>query len=116
MNRRNRYGHLRIDFLDDAAPIEIQHTWTLTESREERISIYTSELPDNHWVYGYMVYWKNGRVSNSRPSAENGLFRSQRDAKLFAVGFMLMYLEYFTPETQSSLLSAESSLLQASLF
>lgn len=116
MMSKNPYEYLKTEYLDDVTPVEAQATWSITDSREESIAIHTSLLPDGLWVYGYMVYWKNGRQSILRTSAENGLFKTQREAQLYAVGFMKLYLLYFQPETREAIIRAESSLIQTQLF
>lgn len=116
MNNKNRYEYLKTECLADVEPVDAQSTWNVTDSREEQVMITTSLLPDGAWVYGYTVYWKKNRVSTSRTTAQNGLFRTQREAQLYAIGFMLMFLEYFTEETRAALRRGENSLLQASLF
>lgn len=113
---KNPYEYLKTECLDDVTPVEAQASWSITDSREESITIHSSLLPDGRWVYGYMVYWKNGRQSMLRTSAENGLFKTQREAQLYAVGFMKLYLSYFQPETREAIIKAESRLLQAELF
>lgn len=116
MNTKNRYEYLKLDCLEDVEPVEAQSTWCLTEGREENITIYSSPLPDGSWVYGYMVHWANGRTSVRKPTAELGLFRSQREAKLYAVGFMLIYSDYFLEQTRIDLRRSEASLMQSELF
>ena len=116
MNTKNRYEYLKIDCLEDVEPVEAQSTWCVTDDRSETISILSSPLVDGSWVYGYIVHWANGRVSVQQPSASLGRFRSQREAKLYAIGFMLIYLEYFLEETRAALRRGEASLMQAQLF
>lgn len=116
MNTKNRYDYLKIDCLADVEPVEAQSIWRVTEGREETVTIYSSPLPDGLWVYGYLVHWANGRTSVQKPTATLGLFRSPREAKLYAIGFMLIYLDYFRKETRVDLLRAEASLLQIELF
>lgn len=116
MNTKNRYEYLKIDCLEDVEPVETQSTWCVTEGRDEIIKISTSPLPDGYWVYGYLVHWANGRTSVRQPTAALGRFRSQREAKLYAIGFMFLYLDYFLIETRARLHNAEASLLQAELF
>lgn len=114
---RNRYEYLKIDDCHEVdAPVEAQSSWTLTDFRFETVTITNALLPDGSWVYGYSVYWARGGTSVRAPTAELGRFRSQREAKLHAVGFMLVYVDYFLPETRESLVRAEASLLQGSLF
>jgi len=114
--KRNPYDYLRIDCLADCEPIDAMATFTLPEGRKEIISITTAIMPDGYFVYGYVVHWAKGFTSAVKPSAERGLFNTQREAKLHAVGFMKIYLSYFLPETQEALNIAEADLLQAQLF
>lgn len=116
MNTKNRYEYLKSDCLADVEPVEAQSTWCLTEGRDESVTIFSSLLPDGAWVYGYLVNWANGRMAVQQPTASLGRFRNQREAKLYAVGFMLIYLDYFTEETREALRRAEASLIQAELF
>lgn len=116
MNTRNCYESLRIDCVSDMEPVEAQSTWRVTERRDENITIFSSLLSNGLWVYGYMVNWANGRTSIRKPTAELGLFRTQREAKLYAIGFMKLYLSYFIQETCDALRLAETSLLQGQLF
>lgn len=116
MNVKNRYEYLKIDYLEDAEPIKPQSTWCVTAGRNETVTIFSSPLPDGSWVYGYLVHWANGRISVRQPIAALGRFRSQREAKLYAIGFMLLYLDYFLEETRADIRNGEASLLQAELF
>lgn len=116
MKPKNRYEYLRIDCLADVAPVEAQATWRVTEGRDESVTIFSSPLVDGSWVYGYLVRWANGRTSVQQPTASLGRFRSQREANLYAIGFMLLYLDYFREETRAALRRGEASLIQAKLF
>ena len=116
MNTRNRYEYLKIDCLEDVEPVEATASWSVTDARHETITITTALLPDGSWVYGYIVLWANGGASRQLPSAARGKFRSQRDAKLHAIGFMKIYLSYFTQDTCEALRKAEAQLLQGQLF
>lgn len=116
MKSRNPYEYLRTDCLSDMEPVKAQSVWTLTNSRSESVSILTSVLENGAWVFGYMVNWHNGRNSSQDPDPALGKFRTQREAKLYGVGFMLGFLEYFIEDTRVALKDAEASLLQAELF
>lgn len=116
MKLQNQYDYLKIDCFEDVKPVEATSFWTVTDSRRETITITTAVLPEGLWVYGYTVCWAKGGTSAMQPTPENGKFRSQREAKLHAIGFMKIYLSYFLPETQDSILSAEKNVLQARLF
>ncbi len=116
MKPQNPYDYLKIDCLEDVEPVEATASWSVTDSRAESITITSALLPDGFWVYGYIVYWHIGGSSTKGPTAELGKFRTQREAKLHAIGFMKMYLPYFTQDTRDSLRIAEASLLQGQLF
>lgn len=116
MKQKNRYEYLKIDCLADVDPVEAQSAWRVTEGRVETVIIFSSPLTDGSWVYGYIVYWANGRTSVQKPTAAHGRFHSQREAQLYAIGFMLMYSDYFREETRADLRRAEASLMQAELF
>ena len=112
----NKYDYLKTVCLDDVEPVEATSLWTITDSRSERITITNALLPDGAWVYGYDVYWASGHFSIKKPTAELGKFRTQREAKLHAIGFMLIYLSHFLPETQAAIHAAERRTIQADLF
>lgn len=99
---------------DDPAPVDAQATWDICPG-PELVRISTAMLPDGTWVYGYYVYWLNGRTSVHLPDPNLGLFASQRDAQLYAVGFMLMYESFFSPATVEDLRIAEARLCQTEL-
>lgn len=112
MYTKNPYEHLKIG-TGETVSSEISSSWLVSESRDEKIVINASRLDSGFWVWGYMVNWASGRYSESSPSAKNGLFNSLREARLYAIGFMLVYLDYFTQESQNSLLKARASLAQS---
>lgn len=116
MEQQNQYDHLKIDCLEDVAPVEATAFWTVTDSRSETIIITNALLPDGRWVYGYIVHWAKGGTSSKMPTAELGKFRTQRDAKLHAIGFMKLYLSYFIQDTRDAIRVAEKDLLQGHLF
>lgn len=116
METKNQYDYLKIDCLEDVEPVEATASWILTDSRAEQITITCAILPDGYWVYGYIVCWAKGGTSIKAPSTEFGKFRTQREAKLHAIGFMNLYLKYFIPDTRDALRIAETSLLQGQLF
>ena len=113
---RNKYERLKIDCLEDVEPVDASSSWTITNSRREIITITNTILPDGSWVYGYNVYWANGKNSMVKPSAKRGKFRSIRDARLYAIGFLLIYLNHFLSDTQDAVREAEKLLLQTQLF
>lgn len=113
MTQSNPYSYLKIDDDFDASPLEVQNTWVVDNSSDDIVTLFTSEASDGSWVYGYHVTWKDGRVSHKVPTAALGRFRSEREAKLYAVGFMLSFKDYFCESTVSALRRGEAELQQA---
>ncbi len=113
---KNPYDYLRHDFLGDADPIDARASWRITEAKDETITILTALTPEGMWCYGYHVYWRNGRTSAEKPCASRGLFTSQREARLHAIGFFLTFAPYFTPSSCEDLRAAEKKLAQSSFF
>lgn len=116
MTLKNKYEYLATDSLGEYGPLEPEETWTAAASSTERISITLARTPGGAWVYGYIVCWARGGTSALKPGEGPGVFRTAREAKLHAVGFMLVYLEHFTEETQDALRAAEKSLVLLQLF
>lgn len=116
MKPKNRYEYLKLDCLADVDPVEPQSSWCVSAGRDETVTIFSSVLPDGMWVYGYLVRWANGRTSVKMPTASFGCFRSQREAKLYAIGYMLLFQDYFQDETRADLRRGEAALMQAELF
>ena len=112
----NKYDYLRLDRVDESSPVEATASWTLTNDRHETVTITTAVLPDGAWVYGYNVLWARGGNSFRHPSADSGVFRTQREAYLHAIGFMRVYSKYFLPATQNALVAAELKIIQPELF
>lgn len=112
----NPYEHLKLDRLCNFDPVAPQSTWVITEHPDERVAILTSALEQGEWCYGYQVCWKNGRISYLEPDPQKGLFASQREAQLYALGFMSLYASYFTEATNTAILKSISIKSQTSLF
>ena len=97
--------------------IEVEQTHlSVTSAKDESIVIYASRFDNGLWAMGYSVIWADGRTSAKTPDPIDGVFRSDRDAFLYGVGFMIQYLEYFTPKTRDSLREALGRLIQTNLF
>ncbi len=84
---KNPYEYLKLDELCEIEPIPALSSWSITDDQAETVSILTSVLDNGLWCYGYSVFWKNGRHSHCNPDPAKGLFHSQREAQLYALGF-----------------------------
>lgn len=112
----NPYEYLKLDAICDSETVPAQSTYTITQEKDETVAILASVLPDGHWCYGYSVYWKNGRHSHVNPDPSLGLFATQREAQLYALGFMSLYASYFTEATNEAILQAVNEKSHITLF
>ena len=110
------YEYLRHEEYPDAVPVNSYSTEYISADSEESISILTAEAIPGKWVGGYSVIWRNGRRSVLPPSLSNGWFSSEREAKLFYLGFMAGYLSYFTPASRHAINDAIARYSQSVLF
>ena len=112
----SRFEHLRHEEYPDAAPVTTYSSENISPDRTETIHIHYAEAKPGKWVGGYSVFWKNGRQSLMIPSLADGWFSSSREAKLFYLGFMLNYLEFFTEDNQFAIKEAVNKYSQSTLF
>lgn len=116
MNAKNPYEKLKLDHIEDVESIPSHTSHAVATSSEETVDILTAQLPSGVWVYGYSVYWKDGRHSFQLPSDANGFFATEREAQLYCVGFFKAYFNYFTYGSRSAISAYEGRLQQSSLF
>lgn len=112
----NMYDYLRHEEYPDAEPVRDFSSDTISSDNEESISILTAEACPGKWVGGYSVCWKNGRHSFLAPSLSNGWFSSERETRLFYLGFMSGFSSYFTESNRKAINNAITRYSQASLF
>lgn len=112
----NKYDYLKIDKCVECPIISEQYYLEIAGNSDETIQIIIAPLPSGEWIYGYNVWWLNGRYSHAKPSPDKGLFRSEREACLHAIGFFLLYMPFYSEATRQSLLCAEMKYAQGSLF
>lgn len=118
MKNKNPYEYLKQEFLGEVSPVEQPDAkaCTIIGSDGESITLLTGQLRSGEYVYGYDVRWANGRRSSLPVEPHDGVFRSEREALLYIVGFMLSFAEYFNEGTRNSLRDKEKQLLQIPLF
>ncbi|MCM1310855.1 MAG: hypothetical protein NC301_07520 [Bacteroides sp.] len=116
MSDRNPYEYLAVSYLDDCPPLEAQSVYYITADPGETITIFTAQMRLGMYAYGYEVTWANGRKSYKSVAPDGRVFRSEREARLYAVGFMRLYESAFLPDTRRALIEAEHQLSQATLF
>ncbi len=111
---KNKYESLKQRVIDDAPDLLPGLEYPISKRPAESVSIITSSAGE-WWAFGYSVYWANGQSSYRNPSFRIGVFRSERDAILYGIGFMLAYAEYFQPDTVANINAAERRYNKTSL-
>lgn len=113
----NRYDYLRSCYRGRDATNMLEPSRKRIGEDPETIDILSSLIPDSgQFAVGFIVYWADGRSSQRKPDPAFGVFESEREARLWAVGYMLAYAKHFTRSTQSDLKKAEYELAQQVLF
>lgn len=112
----NPYEYLKLDEICGCGQVPTQFILTVGNTEHETIRIHTSQLPNGRWCYGYSVYWKNGRQSILEPDPSLGLFFTRREAHLYALGFMSLYADFFTEDSNHAIRSAITIESQGTLF
>jgi hypothetical protein len=95
----NQYRNLLVEDYCDAADLVDYKVSHITNDSREIIEVLYAEYEPGKYAAGYRVYWANKRISFRLPNPSNGYFRSERDAKLYILGFMMVYSAWFLPET-----------------
>jgi hypothetical protein len=112
----NPFNSLLIEQYSDADDLTTYQVNRITSDNNETIEILFDEFEQGKFAAGYRVYWANGRISYRLPNPGNGYFASERDAKLFTLGFMSCYLNWFLPETAEAIKNEIRNLSTNSLF
>lgn len=111
----NPYDYLRSSYKGEAN--EVPDPSRLRISGEhETIDILSSQIEPGVFVSGFIVYWADGRISQKIPSTAYGVFPSERESRLWVIGYMLTYKQHFTDDVVSQLRQQERILAQQVLF
>lgn len=104
--RKNRYESLLVSCDSNAPEVQYEKDTTVSSHPAETVRIFTARV-DGVWVFGYQVHWANGQSSFRLPTKQIGMFRSEQDALLYGVGYMLSFRDYFKEDTVFNLREAE---------
>lgn len=119
-NPTNPFEHLKITAhsieIIDYSPLTDVRSVTITDNSEETAVILTKRLGENLWCGGFQFYWEIGNVSYKKPDPANGLFRSEREARLYYIAFLSLYMDYFTEGTKNAINNALREYSQQNLF
>ncbi len=96
--------------------IKSSRTETIYSSTEEAIMLTFALMEDDTVAVGFQIYYKNGVNSSRRVMPEDGVFASEKNAKLWFIGMVLSRPAWFSAELIESLKKQKNQLQQTSLF
>ena len=113
----NPYEYLRLtDVLipaDNLQPVE--HRISITENNAETAVIITVSV-GQYWCGGIQFYWHHGGVSYKKPDPANGVFRTEREARLYYIGYLSLFFDYYIDDTKDAIRAAIHEYSQQTLF
>lgn len=100
----------------DRIGIKTTRTETIYNSTTEAIILTFALMEDDTVAVGFQIYYKNGVNSSRRVMPEDGVFASEKNAKLWFIGMVLSRPAWFSAELIESLKKQKNQLQQTSLF
>lgn len=113
----NPYEYLKVQGITEfiASPDDEQHRLNITDNNQETAIIITQRSGE-YWCGGFQFYWHHGNTSCKRPDPSNGLFSTERDARLYYIAYLSLFMDYYIEETKSSIKDALLEYSQQTLF
>lgn len=112
----NPYEYLRLKDVEYSMPdTDHEHCLIITSSKVETAVIITAPLGE-YWIGGFRFYWHHGARSYKKPDPANGIFRSEREARLYYIGYLSLFLDYYIEDTKEAIREAIHKYSQQTLF
>lgn len=113
----NPYEYLKVQGVTGivASPYDEQYRLNITDNNQETATIITRRTGE-YWYGGFQFYWHHGNLSYKRPDPANGLFRTERETRLYYIAYLSLFLDYYLEDTKSSIKSALLKFSQQTLF
>lgn len=100
----------------DRTGIKGSRTEALYSSTTEAIMLTFALMEDNTVALGFHIYYKSGINTSRRVMPEDGVFATEKNAKLWFLGMVLSRPEWFSAELIESLKKQRNELQKLSLF
>lgn len=115
----NPFEHLKIEApameIVDPWPEIGQHSITITTNKEETATILTKQV-GQFWCGGFTFYWHHNNVSYKMPDPANGIFRTEREAQLYYIAYLSLFMDYYLDDTKEAINNALNEYSQQNLF
>lgn len=114
----NPYEYLRLTDIQipvDSLQLGEERRINITENNAETAVIITASV-GQYWCGGIQFYWHHGGVSYKKPDPANGLFRTEREARLYYIGYLSLFLDYYIDDTKEAIREAIHEYSQQTLF
>ena len=97
LNSINPFETLRLPGTPDSVAIRDNfETIVVYDDRKEVVKILVADAGDDRFVFGYDIYFLNGRHANRLPSLENGYCTTANNAVLYFLGYIKKYASRFS--------------------
>ncbi len=112
----NPYEYLKLLGVSiSASEDDVQHNLSVSENNKETAIILTRKSGE-YWYGGFIFYWYHGAVSNKPPTPENGVFKTERAARLYYLGYLSLFMNYYIEDTKNAITAALHKYQQSTLF
>ena len=95
----NPYEKYRVREFENWGESRNYSSHAVVDDRRERVELLIAQVTNNKFAIGYDIYFADGRRASRLPSLEYGYFVSERDAKLYFLGYIKQYSARFLPST-----------------
>lgn len=114
--RPNPYEYLKMQGVSiSVSEDDVKHNLNVTENNKETAIIITRKSGE-YWYGGFIFYWHHGGVSSKQPKPENGVFKTEREARLYYLGYLSLFLDYYIEDTKIAITAALHKFQQTTLF
>lgn len=112
----NPYENYRIRVFENSGELRNYKKDVVVDNRRERVVLLIGQVAPDKFAIGYDIYFADGRRASRLPSLEYGYFASERDAKLYFLGYIKQYSMRFLPSTIEAADELIRKIIQPPLF
>lgn len=112
----NPYENYRVREFENSGEIRNYSNHVVVDDRRERVELLIAQVSSDKYALGYDIYFADGRRASRLPSLEYGYFASERNAKLYFLGYIKQYSMRFLPSTIEAADELIRKIIQPPLF
>lgn len=112
----NPYENYRVREFENSGEIRNYSSHVVVDDRRERVEFLIAQVSSDKYALGYDIYFADGRRASRLPSLEYGYFTSERNAKLYFLGYIKQHSARFLPSTIEAADELIRKIIQPPLF